>query len=325
MRFIPIIFLLFVFTATVRPVQAANSAAIAAVVNADAISVSDVHDRMHMLIVSSGLPQTPEFKEKMYPQVLNALIDEQLKLQEAGKQDITISDKEIEAGFEDIAKQNNLPIPQFEAMIKNAGINRKTMEAQIRAQLSWNKIIQKRIRPQVNISESDIDTYLERLEQNAGKTQYLVGEIYLPVDSPGNEQEVKALADRLSSEIRGGKVPFPRVAQQFSQAPGAAQGGALGWIQEGQLEPELDETLRTLQPNNVSNPIRTADGYNLLFLREVRALTPENLPNREQVMQRLGIERMDRQQRRYLMDLRAAAFIDTRMSAENSEVRGTKS
>lgn len=310
MRFCALLALFLV--AFALPAKASDSAAIASVVNTDAISVADVHDRMHMLIVSSGLPQTPEFKARMYPQVLNALIDEQLKLQEAKKQKITIDDAEIGQGFEEIAKQNNLSMPQFEEMIKRAGINRKTMETQIRAQLSWNKIIQKRIRPQINVSETDIDSYLNHLQESAGKMQYLAAEIYLPVDSPAREAETKALAARLANEISAGKAPFPRVAQQFSQAPGAAQGGLLGWVQEGQLEPELDNVLKSLKPNNVSNPIRTSDGYHLLFLRETRALSAETMPGREQVTQRLGIERMDRQQRRYLMDLRAAAFIDTR-------------
>jgi len=285
---------------------------IAAIVNTDAISGRDVDDRMTMLMASSGLPQTQEIRDKIRPQVIAGLIDEQIKLQEAKRLELKVTPEEIAQGFSTIAQQNKLTPQEFEEMIIRTGIKRKTMEDQIRAQLAWNKVIQTRIRPQITISDTDVDAFLLRLKESSGKTQFLLAEIFLPVNDNAQENDVRAVAERLASEIRAGKVPFSRVAQQFSQAAGAPQGGDLGWVQEGQMPGELEDAIKALQVNTISPPVRSLGGFHLFLLRDKRALTAENLPSREQVAAILGSERMERSQRRYLLDLRSAAFIDTR-------------
>jgi len=63
---------------------------------------------------------------------------------------------------------------------------------------------------------------------------------------------------------------FSVVARQFSQSATSSAGGDMGWIQPGQLEPELDKALLQMKSGTVTTPIRTASGYYLLMLRDVR-------------------------------------------------------
>ena len=121
-------------------------------------------------------------------------------------------------------------------MLKSTGVPQTALEDQVRAQLGWRQLIQRRFVSQVEISDTQIDEVVERLKANQGKPQYLVASIFLAVDQDAGEAEVKALADRLVSEIRRG-APFPAVARQFSQAAGAQGGGDMGWVLAGQLEP----------------------------------------------------------------------------------------
>ncbi len=62
------------------------------------------------------------------------------------------------------------------------------------------------------------------------------------------------------------------MARQFSQAAGAQSGGDMGWVLAGQLEPALDQVLGTMQQNQVSDPIRTLGGYNIMLLRDKRTV-----------------------------------------------------
>jgi peptidyl-prolyl cis-trans isomerase SurA len=57
------------------------------------------------------------------------------------------------------------------------------------------------------------------------------------------------------------------VAHQFSQNPAAAQGGAIGWVHEGQLAAELNSVLTQMKPGELSSPIRSAGGYYILNLQ----------------------------------------------------------
>src|ERR671916_1850674 len=81
---------------------------IAAVVNDEVVSVFDLVSRMQIVMLSSNIPDTPELRERMGRQVLRSLIDERLQLQEAKRQNVTVSDADVEKALLQIAQQNNM-------------------------------------------------------------------------------------------------------------------------------------------------------------------------------------------------------------------------
>ncbi|MBI1302104.1 MAG: rotamase [Alphaproteobacteria bacterium] len=286
---------------------------IAAVVNDTAISMSDLEKRLRLIIVSSGLQNTNEIKQRIAPQVLGSLVNEQIMLQEAKKIDISVSDEEIEAGIEQIAKQNSRESAEFKKMITSSGIDIVTMRDQVRAQIAWSKFIQARLRSKVVISERDVDATLERLRSKIGTEEYHIAEIFLPVDAQKQEAQVKQLANRLVSEIRSGKASFPKLAQQFSKAAGSTNGGDLGWIQDSHMGDQFLEAVKKIEKKQVTNPIKMPTGYHILFLRDTRTVSEGTMPSRDQIFYSLGNERLDKLQRQHLFDLRAASFIDIRV------------
>ncbi len=304
---------LFFVTVALSPAMAERSMRIAAVVNADAITESDVEERLRLILASSGLPNTKEIRDKAMPQVVSSLIEEMLMLQEAARNDIRITDEEKEAGFAEIAKQNNFTAEQFDEIMKQSGIPKRTLMRQIEAQLGWTKVIQTVLRPKVNVKDTDVDVRLERLQNNIGRNEYAVAEIFLPIDKADEESDVRKLANQLVQEMRAGKAQFPAVARQFSRAAGAESGGSLGWVQEGQLPEELDEVVKTMQKGEISNPTRTTAGLHILTLRDSRIIEERIIPGRGALINQIGMERLDRLQRRTMQDLKAEAFIDRRV------------
>jgi len=291
----------------------AQESGIAVVVNEDAVTMTDLTDRYRLILASSRIPDGPETRARLTPQIIGALIEEQLKFQEGIRNDVEVSQSEVNNGFATIAQQNGLKAEEFRQALQQSGINIGTMERQIRSQIMWSKVVAKRLRPQVNVSESDINTVEERLKNSIGLTEYLASEIYLPVENTSEEAQVRDLARNLAMDMQAGKVPFFRIAQQFSKAPGAPQGGDLGWVQEGQLSRELDKVLISLQPEQISSPIRSLGGYHILLLREKRTITEDTLPARDAIGSSLGMERLERLQQRLLLDLKSSAFIENRL------------
>ncbi|MBU0800946.1 MAG: peptidylprolyl isomerase [Alphaproteobacteria bacterium] len=296
------------------PAQAtgAGTDGIAAVVNDEPILMSAVADRMKLLMISSGMPNNDETRAKIRPQVVNILIDEALRLQEAKEQDVVVDEAAIDEGFASIAAQNNMDAEKFKAVLKNSNINIKTLREQIRSQVAWSRVVQEKLSNQVEVSEFDVETAMETLRANVGKSEYLAAEIFLPVDSPSEEGNVKQLAERLAQQLKGGDVRFSAIAGQFSQAAGASKGGDLGWVQQGQLAPELEAALVGLQEGEITPPLRSLTGYHILLLRGKRASAPDTMPAREDVFNRIGMQNLDRVQRRHFLSIKAAAFIDRR-------------
>lgn len=312
MRILTLIFSTFLMLLS-TPLAQAESQNIAIIVNEDAISTADFNDRLYMVLVSSGLPNKEEIREQLSGQVASSLIEEQLKIQEARRLNIEISDEEIQSGFAAIAKQNNMPLDNFKEMLVRSQINTASMERQIRAQIAWTKVIQSELRPKIKISQKDVNSMLDLIKSNEGKSEYLVAEIFLPVENPKQEKDVMQLATRLSSDIQTQKTPFFKVAQQFSKAAGSFKGGDLGWIQEGQMTRELDEAVRQMETGQVSQPIRSINGYHIVMLRDKRQISSESLPSYDDVASNIGLQRLERMQRRHYLDIKESAFIESRV------------
>ena len=293
--------------------HAAQMETIAAVVNNDAITTSDVEDRMRLVMTSSGIPPSEDIRARLTPQVVNMLVEEHLMLQEATRLGITVTPQDVDKGFATIAQQNGMPLEKFQAIMKQQRVPKRAMEYQIRAQMAWGEVVQKKIRPDIAVNDLEVDNMLERLRTSIGKNEYLVGEIYLPVDDPAQQGDVSLLAQRLTKEMLQGKVPFPRVATQFSQSASAKRGGDMGWVQDGQLAPELEEVLARMNEGDLSEPIKTLSGYYIITLRKKRQIAEENIPSRDELYHRMGTERLERAQRRHLLDLKSAAFIERRV------------
>ncbi|MGE5147382.1 MAG: peptidylprolyl isomerase [Candidatus Eiseniibacteriota bacterium] len=242
---------------------------IAAVVNTEVISVYDLIARLHLIVASSNLPDSPELRQRLAPQVLRGLIDERLKLQEAKRLNIKVTDEEFKSAVADIEKRNNIPAGSFKEFLAARGIDAATLFEQIRSSIAWGKVIQQRIRPRVEITDDEVRETIDRIQANSNQPRYAVSELFFAVDTPEQEDSVRQGAERVLEQINKG-ANFGQIARQFSQSATAAVGGDMGWIEEGQLDTELDNALRKMQPGQIVGPIRTAGGYYILALRDKR-------------------------------------------------------
>lgn len=255
---------------------AGPTAGIAAVVNDDVVSHADLQARLKLALEASNLPARPEIVNRLKQQIQDQLINEALQIQEARRLGISITEEEIDQGFATIAKQNGMTGDQFRKALIDKGVKPATLRNQVRAEILWSRVVQSKLRPQVSISEDDIDAELEQRRATAGRPEYRVAEIFLPVDDPANEEKAHTFAKKLVDEIVRG-APFSAVARQFSQAAGAASGGELGWVAAGQMPEELDAALKKMKPGQISPPVRTLRGYHILFLRDTRKSPGSNL------------------------------------------------
>ncbi len=293
-------------------VMAQTSFGIAATVNEDAISESDVNDRMRLIFASSGIPDTKESRAKVKPQALSILIEEQLKIQEAERNNLSVTEKEIDDAFSAMAAQNKMSAEEFSKVMVNSGIPGHTLRQQIKAQTAWRKVVGSVLRPRIDVTENDVNARMERLKDNLGKTEYQVSEIFLPVQKTKDDAKVKDLGQKLIDEIKRGRAPFAVVAAQFSKSASAQQGGSLGWVQEGDLPKELDVVVKSLSEGQISPPIKGLSGYHVLTVTGARKISKETLPKDDDILNAIGLQRLDRLQKRHLADIRSTSFINRR-------------
>ncbi len=238
-------------------------------VNDDAITDFDLSQRVLFAIKTSGLQDSPDLRQRMAPQMLRQMIDERLQVQDSKKLGVKPSEAEIQNRYTEIERAAGLGRGQFRQYLQSVGISPDIASQQIEAQIAWAKIIRRKVRSQVDVSEAEIDDAMSRMRSNVGKTETRVAEIFVPVDRADSVDEGKRSADRIMEQLRRG-APFAAVAQQFSQGASASAGGDLGWVLPGALDPSLDAAIERVQPRTFSEPVRSGSGWHILYVVDRR-------------------------------------------------------
>lgn len=244
---------------------------IVAVVNDEIISAHDVETRSVLTSVTAGIGNNPEIIKRIAPQVLRALIDERIQTQEALRSGVAVTEKDVSDAIGRIEQNNKMRKGDLEKALTQAGVSMPALLSQIRATIAWQKLVNRKLRPQVQISEDEVTEKLETLKARQGSPEHLLSEIFLPLDNPEQEEEVRTTALNLIQQMQRG-TNFAAIAQQFSKTASAAAGGDIGWIQDGQLEPELEAAVKAIRPGEVTAPIRTAGGFYVIGLRGRRTV-----------------------------------------------------
>ena len=258
---------------------AAQNMKIAAIVNSDAVTEFDIAARTRLVAGTSGLPYNASTRARLRPQILRSLIDERLQLQEARRLGIQVSDAAVKGAVANIERQNRIPAGTLLRRLKGGGIDTNTFLEQMRAGLAWVEAVRRRLGPAVSVSDDQIDAEMVRLRANAGKPEYLLAEIVLAVDSPGEDQAVRKRASQLMAEIRRG-ASFSAIAQEFSETASASSGGNIGWVTESLLSPEMASAVRRGGKGRLIGPIRSGNGYTIALIRDRRVVGGANAKKR---------------------------------------------
>jgi peptidyl-prolyl cis-trans isomerase SurA len=251
--------------------RAQETQRIAAVVNDEVISVYDLVNRTRLAILSAGLPDTQETRRRLQAQVLRSLIDERIQMQEALRQNISATANEMQMAISKIEENNRMPAGGLERVIKQAGIEWSSVTNQIRTNLLWQKLVNRRLRNTLQVGDDEVDEQLERIRAAQGTPEFLLAELFLGVDTPDQEEEVRQAAMGLIDQLQRG-APFPELARQFSQSASAATGGDIGWVQSSTLEADVAAVIGNTQPGRVTEPIRSVGGYYIYAVRQRRAI-----------------------------------------------------
>jgi len=252
---------------------------VVAVVNDEAISFRDLEARLRLALVSSNIPDTSEARQRVLPQVLRKMIDERLQLQEAQKQNISLGNADVDGAIAMIEQQNGMPRGVLLSSLARQGIDPARVRDQIKADMTWMRLITRMSASQIRIGEEEVNDRLQSIAERQGQREVRAAEIFLPVETPEQEAESRALGEKLLEGLRSG-TQFTALARQFSRAPTSANGGLLGWVSPGMVDDEVSAILERLGQGQTSELVRTSAGFIIMTVLETRivgqSVDPEN-------------------------------------------------
>lgn len=255
--------------AGVSPGQAQNVLRIAAVVNDRVISALDVVERVKFVMFSTNMANTPDNQRRLAKQILRNLVDEELRLQEATRLNVKVRGADVEKAIRRLEKNNKLQPGALSALMRGRGISVATLRRKLESDIAWSRTVSRRLRRESRITDDAVSDEIARIKTLLNQPRYRVTELFLSIDDPNQEEQVRASVLRLLEQSKSG-ANFSALARNFSQSTSASVGGDLGWIQTGQLNRELDDAISKMAPGDIVGPIRTTAGYYLLHLRDRR-------------------------------------------------------
>src|SRR5262249_51474788 len=131
--------------------------------------------------------------------------------------------------------------------------------------------------------------YDEHKERFTTKEQRLASHILVKVDKNADAAAQKAALEKaqgIAHEAKSGSKDFAALAKADSDDTGSkAQGGDLGWLEKGVTDPAFDAALFALNKGDISDPVKSDEGYHIIQLRDVK---PEKVRSFEDVKTELA-------------------------------------
>jgi peptidyl-prolyl cis-trans isomerase SurA len=288
---------------TAMPAAAAR-VAIAAIVNDEVITSTDVAERRNLIMASNNIPPTTENQQRITPKVMEALIDETIQLQEARRLSIAITDEEIESALSQYEAARKLPPGALKASFAEHGLSMRSLENQFRAQLAWNKVVQKKLRRNVSISADEILRAQQAQAAAPGVPQLRISAVSIMVPDPSKESAQAALAQEISTLMQSGK-DMATIARAYATRPDVRVTPP-NWVEEERLQPAMQQALRELQPGQVTPPLKSLTTYQILELH-ARRNAPKVLDSTEVAIKEIGIPLPEKPDEKNMLTLRDMA------------------
>jgi len=248
--------------------------------------------------------------------ILRGLIDRQLLL-DKGKELGMTADTELIKRLDEMRKQMNLSsMDDLEKAAEAQGVSFEDFKQNMRTEIITQQVIQREVGGHINVTkEEEQKFYDQHRSEMQRKEQVKLSEILVSTEHAGDDAQqidaAKAKAEDLLKQIRGGGS-FEEIAKKYSNGATAAQGGDLGEpFERGKLAKQLEDLTFGMKQGDVSDVIRTKQGYVIL---KVTAHQQAGIPAfndiENRVQEAVYMQKMQPALRDYLKRLREEAFID---------------
>jgi peptidyl-prolyl cis-trans isomerase SurA len=241
-------------------------------------------------------------------EVLRTLIDNEIMLQRAEKLGLMAVESDVEAKFTEL----KAPYTQeeFQKQLAARKMTTDDLKAQLRRDLSIQKLFNKEITSQITITDKDITDFYNsnKASFNLAEPQIHMAQILvtpgvdnvrnLKNDDAQDDEQARKKIQSIEARLKQGE-DFAMLAQNYSEDPNSTQnGGDLGFIPESALEKanvDLRQTLMSLRPGQITPVLKTAEGFRILRLitREPAGQRDLSDPKVQQTIRETLINRKD--------------------------------
>ncbi len=259
---------------------------------------------------------------ELTPSVIVDAIDELLLVQRGKELGLQPNAEQMKDTVDRIKKQNNITTDtQFRQALQQSGMNYEEFEKNLEREYIKARVQQQEIMTKIQLTEEESKEYYRtHLKEFEKPATISIRDIFISVPTvmqggqavtnvAADDETSKKIADVRARLLKG--EDFIKVVGEVSESPSKANGGLIGPINISELAPQVRDLLDKMKPGDISEPIHTPNGYQLIKLETRTVPTPEPFDKvREDIANKIGSSRMENEQKKYIDKLRAQAIIE---------------
>ena len=249
--------------------------AIAAIVNDEVITLYEVNREAQPIIREAEKKELVDdaARSQIRRMALDRLVEKKLVEQKIRELNIKVSEEEIRQAIEDVKKQNSIPNQEaLVAALANQGLSFDQYRSQLQEQLEKLKLVSLEVRAKIHVSETELREYYEANHARYTEDEsFRARHIFFKTNDKSPAEDIKrtmTTALMVLAEAKSGK-DFAELARNYSEDPAARKdGGDLGTFKKGDMQAELESTILTMKPGEVSELVYTPVGFHIIKLEE---------------------------------------------------------
>jgi len=246
---------------------------VVAVVNDEAITRHELDEAVKSVTAQLQHQNTPlPPPDVLEKQVLERLIFTRVQLQEAKETGLTVDDAAVEKAITRIAEGNNISVTQLQESLQKEGVDFAKFREQIRDEITMARLRERDVDDKIFISDNEVDNFLKARQGKDNAEEFNLSHILIRIPEQASPEQVQRAGERAEEALKqiNNGTDFRQVAASFSDAPDATQGGALGWRESDQLPTMFSEAITSLQPGQVTEILRSPNGFHILRVNDRR-------------------------------------------------------
>ncbi len=217
--------------------------------------------------------------ETLRTQVMQFLIQAEWVQQEAEKQDVKVTDAQIQKSLEDQKKQAFPNEKAYKEYLKSSGLTEEDVLFRVKLDQLQQKLTQKITEDSKKVTDQDIEEYYEKNKKRFAQPERRDLQVVLTKTEAKAEEAKKALEDGDS---------FKQVAKQYSiDEASKAQGGKLPAITKGQQEKAFDEAIFSADKGELVGPVKTQFGWYVFEVDKITEASQQTLEQSKETIRNL--------------------------------------
>ena len=319
----------FVYSLFAKPIVIER---IIAKINEEIITLSELQE----YVLMSKLELKKKYRGKklkrkiqdLEQKAIDNLVEKKLLIQKAKKVRLSVSERELNIAISSVLKRTKITSEQLKKYLISTGSNFKKFKSKTREKLLVKKVENIFVNTIVTVTKKEIEEYYQdNLDTMKLGGSRRVRQIFFPLNEDMSNRDIietRNLMEMILRKIQKNPNSFSSFAKKYSKGPSANLGGDLGIIKKGEILPNLEKAIFSVNENEISRVVQSRAGLHIVLVYKVipgKVISFKDVS--EKIRKMIFKEKFVLIRKKWIAELKKSAFLEINYSLKTRKENST--